>query len=334
MSDYVNWGILATGSIAATFAEALHQVDSADLAATSANLLAVASRTQASADKFGKRWNVPRCYDSYAALAHDPDVDVVYIATPHPYHYDNAKLCLEAGKHVLCEKPLTLNGKQSAELIALAQRNKLFFMEAVWMRYIPAIAKLREWVAEGVLGEIVAVSADFNFHRPFDPNHRLYNRELGGGALLDLGIYPLSLTTMLLGFPASVESHATIGTTGVDESVGLLLRYASGAVGMLTCGLRSNRPIEATIAGTRGYVKLPDFFLRPDHLILHLNGEEPQTHAIPYRGNGYPHEIAEVHACLQSGALESAIMPHAETQQMMELMDQLRAEWGVVYPEE
>lgn len=300
----------------------------------SAELIAVASRTQASADRFGKRWQIPRRYASYTALAADPDVDIVYIATPHTFHYDNAKMCLAAGKHVLCEKPLTLNGTQSAELITLAQQNNLFLMEAVWMRFIPAIAKLREWVADGVLGEIISISADFNFHLPFDPDHRLYNRALGGGALLDLGIYPLSLTTMLLGFPDTIESHAVVGETGVDESNGLLLRYANGAVAMLTSGVRGNRPIEALVSGTRGYVKIPHFFLRPDHLILELNGKKPIRHDIPYRGNGYAHEVEEVHACLRAGKRESAIMPLAETQRMMELMDQLRRVWGVTYPPE
>jgi predicted dehydrogenase len=238
---------------------------------------------------------------------------------------------MAAGKHVLCEKPFTLNQKQSAELIDYAQRHKLFLMEAVWMRFIPAIAKLREWVADGVVGEIVSVAADFNFHLPFDANNRLFNRELGGGALLDLGIYPLSLTTMLLGFPDSIESHAVIGATGVDESDGLLLRYASGAVALLTCGMRSNRPVTALIAGTRGHITIPAPFLRPDRLILQRNGEEAETHHIPYRSNGYAHEVLELHACLERGQFESAIMPLAETQQMMALMDSLRQDWGVSY---
>ncbi len=321
------WGILATGSIAGSMAEALHLVDEAEITA-------VASRTQVAADKFGDKWNIPRRHSSYEDLAADPNVDIIYIATPHNLHYENMKLCLKAGKHVLCEKPLTLNAQEAAECIALAQQNNLFLMEAVWMRFFPAIVQLRNWLAEGILGDLRLVQADFCFHLPFDPQHRLYNPELGGGALLDLGIYPLSFTTILLGFPNEIHGQAQIGKTGVDELNTITLHYDNRIIAQLTSSMVVNKPREAFIVGSKGYIRVHENFFMPDTLTVSLNGKEPQTHNIPYLGNGYPHEVKEVHACLRAGKLESDIMPLDETLQMMKLMDTLRAEWDLHYPNE
>jgi len=321
------WGILATGNIAASMAEALQEVEDAELTA-------VGSRSQASADAFGDKWNIPHPHSSYEALANDPDIDIIYIATPHNFHYDNMMLCLNAGKHVLCEKPLTLNAKEAAECIALAQQKGLFLMEAVWMRFFPAMAQVRQWVADGTIGDIHLVQADFCIDVPFDVTHRLYNPALGGGALLDLGIYPLSLTTMLLGFPQEIVSHAHIGQTGVDETNALTLRYDNNTTAHLTSSMRLYKPIEATIFGSEGSIQIHPTFLHANDLTLHVNGVEAKKVNMPYRGNGYAHEVEEVHACLRAGKLESDLMPLAETQRMMQLMDELRAEWGVVYPRE
>ncbi|KAA3658810.1 MAG: gfo/Idh/MocA family oxidoreductase [Chloroflexi bacterium] len=321
------WGILATGNIAGSMAQALHTVEDAEL-------VAVASRSQASADKFGEKWNVPRRYASYDALAADPDVDIIYIATPHNLHYENMRLCLSASKHVLCEKPMTLNAAESAQCIAFARQNNLFLMEAVWMRFIPAIAQLRKWLADGVIGDVRLIQADFNFNLPFDPTHRLYNPELGGGALLDLGIYPLSFTTMLLGFPNEIHAQAQMSQSGVDELNTMTLIYDNNISAQLTSGMVINKPIEAFVMGSKGTIKVHNLFFRPDKMTLHLNGEDPQTHTIPYLDNGYPHEVLEVHNCLRAGKLESNIMPLDETQRMMQLMDNLRTQWGVKYPGE
>ncbi|WP_420630544.1 Gfo/Idh/MocA family protein [Candidatus Leptofilum sp.] len=321
------WGILATGNIAGSMAQALQVVEDAEL-------LAVGSRSQASADAFGDRWRIPRRYASYEALAADPNIDIVYIATPHNLHYDNMKLCFNAGKHVLCEKPLTLNAPQATECIALAREKGLFLMEAIWMRFFPALAQVRQWLADGVIGDVRLVQAGFCFNLPFDPAHRLYNRELGGGALLDLGIYPLSFTTMLFGFPDEVYGKAQIGETDVDELNTMTLIYNSNITVQLTSSMRVNKPREAFIVGNRGYIKVHDIFFRPDQLTLHVNGEEPQTVNVPFRGNGYPHEVEEVHACLRDSKLESSQMPLDETLYMMQLMDNLRAQWGIHYPGE
>jgi len=325
--EKIRWGILATGNIAGSLAAALQDVADAEL-------VAVGSRSQASADAFGDEWGVPNRHPSYEALAADPEVDVIYIATPHPYHYDNMKLCLNAGKHVLCEKPLTLNAQQSAECIALARAKNLFLMEAIWMRCMPALLEVKKWLEEERIGKVRLVQAGFCFLRPFDEQHRPYKRELGGGALLDLGIYPLTLTTMFLGFPQDVYGQAHIGSTEVDELNALTLVYEDGVIAQLTSSMGTSRPVEAMISGSEGYIQIHDFFLRPNRVTICVNGQDPETVTIPYLGNGYPHEVIEVHNCLRAGKTESGLLTQAETQRMMELMDRLRQQWGVVYPGE
>lgn len=323
----IRWGILATGSIAGSLAEAIHSVPDAEL-------VAVASRTTENAQAFANRWNVPRRYGSYEGLAADPDVDVIYIATPHNLHYENMIACLSAGKHVLCEKAFTLNAREARECIELARRMRLFLMEAMWMRFFPAMARVREWVAERIIGQIRLVQADFCFIREYDPAHRLYDPHLGGGALLDLGIYPLSFTTQFFGFPEQIDGHADIGPTGVDELDTIRLIYPNGLTASLSCSMRIIKPREAFLIGTEGYIKVHDIFHRPDRLTLNRLGIGPRTVQLPFRGNGYAHEIEEVHACLRAGMTESTIMPLDETLQLMEIMDGLRHSWGVSYPNE
>lgn len=321
------WGIMATGMIAHQLAQALKD-------SPTAVMTAVGSRTQDSADKFGDQWDIPNRHASYEALAHDPNVDIVYIATPHSHHYDNMKLCLKAGKHVLCEKAFTLDAAQAAECIALAREKNLFLMEAMWMRFMPAIQQIRHWVEAGEIGEVRLIQANFSFHLPFDPKHRLYNPELGGGALLDLGIYPLSFTTFLLGLPDEIKSHTQLAATGVDGLDTMLLIYNDGPTASLMCSMEIDRPIEAFVAGTAGTIKVHAPFFYPTQVTVTKQGREPVTHHIPYQGNGYIHEVEEVHSCLRQGRIESNIISLEETLNLMKLMDKLRAEWGVRYPHE
>lgn len=321
-----NWGIIATGNIATSMAEALRYVGDAEL-------LAVASRSLDSANAFGEEWDVPRRYGSYADLMADPDVDIVYVATPHSSHHGNVMTALAGGKHVLCEKPLTLNAAQAAECVAFARERSLFLMEAVWMRFFPAIARLRAEIEDGVIGEIELVQADFCISVPFDPQHRLYNLELGGGALLDLGIYPLSLATMLLGRPEKVDGRGRIGTTGVDESNAVTLAFRSGAIAQLACSMRTYKPRTAHISGRSGRIEVADY-LRPNGYKVHRPQGRVEEVWEPARGNGYVHEVEEVHRCLRSGRLESSVMPLDESVASMALMDSLRLQWGVAYPGE
>jgi predicted dehydrogenase len=328
--DKIRWGILATGRIARVVPEAIAQMGD-----DTAVVTAVGSRSQASADQFGDQWQIPKRHASYEDLAHDPDVDIIYIASPHSHHDEHLKLCLNAGKHVLCEKAFTLNAEQAAECIALAQEKKLFLMEAMWTRFLPAIQHLRQLVSDGRLGQIRLVEADFCFEREYDPAHRLYNPDLGGGALLDLGIYPLAFTTMLLGLPDKVHSHAHLAPTGVDELDHMLLVYeAAGATASLACSMGLVRPREALVAGTAGYIRVHDSFHQAQTMTVALHGRVPETIHLPYSGNGYYHEVAEVHRCLRAGKLESEHMPLSETLALMQLMDSLRASWGVKYPQE
>ena len=323
----IRWGILATGEIAKNMVQALNQ-------SSEAEVVAVASRTQARAEDFGRRWNIPVRYGSYQALVEDPNVDVVYIATPHNLHYENMKMCLHAGKHVLCEKAFTLNSKQAKECVRLARQKNLFLMEAMWMRYFPAMQQVREWLENGVIGKVRLVQADFCFNLPFNATHRLYNPKLGGGALLDLGIYPLSFATMVLGFPQGITSYAHIGETGVDELDTIILTYENGATAVLNCSMRIYKPRESFIIGTYGYIKIHNIFFRPDRLTLHLNGHEEKLVEFPISGNGYIYEVEEVHRCLREGKTESAIMPLDETIRLMEVMDEMRSDWQLVYPDE
>ena len=325
--DKIRWGILSTGKIAARFAEGLAVLPDAEL-------VAVGSRTPAAAEAFGAQYGIPHRHGSYEALVADPDVDVIYIGTPHPLHKENSLLALRHGKAVLCEKPFTLNAAEAAEVIAVAREQRLFLMEAMWMRYIPAIVKVRELLAAGALGEVRLVAADFGFRAEFDPQSRLFAPELGGGALLDVGIYPLSLACMVLGPPAHVTGLAHRGVTGVDEQSAFLLGYEDGRLAVLYAAVRTNTPVEATIMGTAGQMRIHSPMFHPTRLTLSRPGQDDERLELPVAGNGYNYEAAEVMRCLRAGELESPVMPLAETLAIMQTMDQLRAQWGLKYPSE
>lgn len=325
--ETIRWGILATGNVANSMAQALSEV-------TGVQVIAVASRTQQAADAFGARWDIPRRYGAYADLVGDDDVDVVYIATPHSHHYENMMLCLDAGKHVLCEKAFTLNAREAEACIARARERRLFLMEAMWMCFFPAMAQVRQWVAEGRIGDIRLFTADFCADIPYEKAPRLYEPNLGGGALLDLGVYPLTLATSLLGLPEKMISQAQMGAHGVDELDTMLLSYATGAKAALACSMRVYKPREAFIVGTNGYIKIHEIFFRPAQLTLQVRGRPPQEIVLPFRGNGYVHEVEHVQAMLRTGRMESDRWPLAQTLQVMRLMDRLRADWGLVYPGE
>ncbi|MFB9358594.1 Gfo/Idh/MocA family protein [Actinoplanes nipponensis] len=321
----VRWGILGTGGIAGTFAADLPLVPGAELAA-------VGSRTGATAAAFAERHGFARAHGSWAELAADPEVDVIYVATPHAFHYDAAMTCLEGGKAVLCEKPMTLDHPSSARLAQEARDRGLFLMEAMWMRCNPAVRRIAELVAEGTIGEVTAVHADFGLQGPFEATHRLRDPALGGGALLDLGVYPLNLAHLILGAPATAHSWARLTPEGVDDNTGMLLGYASGAVAALTCSLVGETRNGASITGTLGRIDLPPGFFVPRSFRLHRMGAEPEEISFPFEGSGYQYEAAEVQRCLAEGLLESPLMPHATTLELMKLMDDIRAQLGVVYP--
>lgn len=325
--EKIRWGILSTGLIAGKMAEALSSLDDAEIAA-------VGSRTQESADAFGDEWNIPTRHASYEALANDPDVDVIYIGTPHPFHKDNAILCLNGGKHVLCEKPFTINAYELQGVMAVAREKNLFLMEAMWTRYLPAVVQVREWIAEGLIGDVRMVQSNFCIDLDPKPEGRLLNIELGGGALLDLGVYPVSFASMVLGKPTSIQSMAHIGPTGVDEHVVMSLAYGESKHAALSCCLNMNAPVEAHILGEKGFIKVHEDFFRAETVTLAITGEEPKTKHFPHHKNGYEYEAMEVMACIRAGKMESDVMTLAESLDIMQTMDTMRAQWGLKYPTE
>lgn len=323
--DRVSWGILGTGDIARQFASDLKLLDEAEL-------YAVASRTQARADEFGDTHEIPKRYPSYEALVADPAVDVVYIATPHIRHCQDTLLALEAGKAVLCEKPFALNALEATSMIEAARGKDLFLMEAMWMHFFPAMAKLREILDEGALGDIRFLRADFCFRIDFDPEFRLFNPKLGGGALLDVGVYPMALAQAVLGVPESIRSTAELCETGVDEHAGILLGYEHGAFAMLTCASTIEMPQTALIVGELGHVHIPQFS-QPDSLTLISENIEEEFN-YERMGYGYAFEAIEVMRCLREGRRESWTFPLHDSLSLMESLDAIRSQWGLAYPGE
>ena len=324
----VRWGILATGGIAASFAEELKLLPDAEL-------VAVGSRSDASARRFAERYDIPRAHGSWAQFAADPDIDVVYVATPHSAHHAATRLCLEAGKHVLCEKPFTLNSGEAAELIALARERELFLMEAMWTHCLPAVRRVVELVREGAIGDVRCVQADLGFVAPPAATHRLRDPEAGGGALLDVGVYPVSLAHLILGAPDGIAAWAKLTPDGVDETTGVVLGYDTGAVATLSCSIAAETPATASISGTKGRIDLPNGFFFAKGFTLHRRGSASEEFRFPSsQGQGYHCEAAEVMRCLRAGETESPLVPLEGTLAVMATLDAIRERIGVRYPGE
>jgi predicted dehydrogenase len=324
MSEPIRWGILATGGIARNFVSDV-------LTMPDAEVVAVGSRSQEAADRFAAAHGIPRAYGSWPELAADPDVDVVYVATPHSAHRDASLTCLRGGRAVLCEKPFTLDLAQTEEVIGAAREARRFLMEAMWMRCFPAIQTVCGLIADGAIGDVTAVHADFGLAGPYDAAHRLRARELGGGALLDLGVYPVTFAQLILGPPGTIQAWARLTLEGVDENTGMIFGYASGAIAALTCSLVGDTRRAAVVTGTLGRIELPRNFYRPAGLTLVRGSAEPEWIDTPFHGLGYHFEAAQVHRCLREGLLESPVIPHAETRAVMATLDAVREKIGVSY---
>lgn len=324
--EKIRWGIFGTGRIAGKFAEGLAVLPDAELAA-------VGSRTQAAADDFASRFNVPRRHASYAALAADDAVDALYVATPHSLHVENTLMGLEAGKPVLCEKPFTINAREAEKVIKLARAKKLLLMEAMWTRFLPPMVRLREMLAAGAIGDVRLLTADFGFRREITKG-RLFDPALGGGALLDVGIYPVSLASMLFGAPTQITGLADVGATSVDEQSAALLGHAGGKLAVLNCAVRLNTAQTACICGTLGRIQLHVGWWRGAAMTLFLDAGGEEFLEFPFTGNGYQFEAEEFMECLHAGRTESAVMPLDETLTIMRTLDTLRHQWGLKYPME
>lgn len=326
MTDKIRWGILGTGNIAKQFATGLQALDDVEI-------LAVGSRAQATADAFGNDYDIPHRYANYEALANDPDVDAIYIATPHPMHKDNAILCLMAGKAVLCEKPFTVNLAEAEELVAVARAENQFLMEAMWTRFLPVIGQVRDWIAAGEIGELRMLQADFGFRADFDEASRLLDPALAGGSLLDVGIYPIALAAMIFGKqPDAITTQAHLGSTGVDEQAAYLFGYEGGALAVMSSAVLTDTPWEATIMGTKGWIKIHRPFWNAERATLQIEGQDPVDAAPERIGNGYNYEAAAVNDCIRKGLKEHPLMPLDESLALMRTMDTIRGQWGMKYP--
>jgi predicted dehydrogenase len=325
MSDKViRWGILGTGKIARTFAQALRELPDAQL-------VAVASRSSDGAAGFGAEFNIEHCHASYQALADDPDVDVIYIATPHTLHAENAIMCLQAGKHVLCEKAFTMNRRQALDVIALARSKKLFLMEAMWTRFLPAIAEAKRIIASGEIGTVRHIQSDLGFVANVGPQHRVLNPDLGGGALLDIGIYPLSVSTCFLGPVDVVQAIGELGATGIDLQTAFSLQHKGGGISSCSCSLIAATPNRMVISGELGHILLHPRFHQVKTLTVTLANGATRTVPCPQIGNGYAHQAIEVMRCVRAGLLESPVMPQDETLALMGVLDTIRAQIKLSY---
>ncbi|MGN6132046.1 MAG: Gfo/Idh/MocA family protein [Nocardioidaceae bacterium] len=320
----VRWGVLGTGKIATAFALNLALLPECEIAA-------VAARRLESAEAFARRHGAARAYGDYRALVADPEVDIVYVATPHALHLEHVGLAFEAGKPVLCEKPLTLNAADAQSLVAQARDRGLFLMEGMWMRCNPLVRRLRQLAEAGAFGTLRQVRADLGFRVDSPPTDRLLDPALGGGALLDMGIYPIAFAHLFLGEPSTVTAAATLSAAGADLDVALSLAYDSGATASLTSSMTSWSPRTASIATDLGRVDVPAPFHHPTTATWTSDGRS-ETLTAEVTGTGLADEALEVVRCLRAGETESPLVPLDDTVAVMELMDRVRRDIGVRYP--
>ena len=323
--EKVRWGVVGAGGIAAHFCADLELLH--DHVA-----VAVGARGPGTSDAFAHRFGITRQHSSYADLVADDDVDAVYIATPHPMHHDAAMLAIEAGKAVLLEKPFTMDAAEARSLVAAARERGTFLMEAMWTRVLPGMARVRQILDSGRLGELVLVTADHGQWFAEDPEFRLYAPELGGGALLDLGIYPVSFASMVLGTPTGITAISDPAFTGVDAQTSILLRHDTGSHAVLTTTLRAETPCLASITGTSARLEFETTYYAPAAFTIRGLDGSTERIDLPVEGNGLRFEAAEVGRCIREGLTESPLMPLAETVAIMETLDEVRRQIGLTYP--
>jgi len=323
----IRWGIMGTGRIARAFTEGLHFTNNG-------KLCGIASRSVDSANRFAQEWEIPRAFSSYQELAESDEIDAVYIATPHSSHAENSILCMSNGKAVLCEKPFAVNSPEVEAMIKTSKEMNVLLMEGMWSRFPPLMNKLRDWLSEGKLGNIRTLHAGVGFlPKERNPRGRLFNLELAGGSLLDLGIYPISLASMIMGEPSDIHTLANIGSTGVDEQAGWIFRYSNGALAMLLSSLECQTRQEAFIAGSIGNLRVHEQCWKPQKMTFtETNRETSETIEMPFEGNGFNYEAESFGDLLIQGKKESPIMPLDESLTIMNQMDEIRKEWNLVYP--
>jgi predicted dehydrogenase len=327
VTEEIRWGVVGPGRIAEKVVQDFAVVDGA-------RVVAVASRSLDRARDFAARHDVERAHGSYAEIRADPDVDVLYIATPHPQHHAIALAGLRAGKALLVEKAFTATVAGAREVVDLSRQTGVFAMEAMWTRFQPAVVRLRELIADGAIGEVRSVQADLGVQREFDPTDRLFAKELGGGALLDLGVYVVSFAQMLLGDPDTVAATGSLFETGVEAEAALLLGWADGRSATLTTSLRNALPGQARVFGTAGWIDVLPRFHHPRTIVLHRAGADPEEITLPQLRDGYSHELIEVTGCVRAGRSESAVMPLADTLAVQQVLEDAAGQLGVAFAED
>jgi predicted dehydrogenase len=326
MERAVRWGIVGPGRIATKVAADFVHVAGAEL-------VAVASQSPERARAFAAKHGIPRAYGSYAELLADADVDVVYIATLHPQHHGVALPALRAGKALLVEKPFTATVAGAVAIVERAREARRFVMEAMWTRFQPAIVKARSLIAEGAIGEVRGLQADLGIRPPYDPASRFFDPRQGGGAMLDLGVYLVSLAQMLFGAPSELAVQGSLAPTGIDAEASLLLGSPGGRRAVLTMSLVTQTPGQARIFGSEGFIDVLPRFHHPTDIVLHRAGAAPQPFTLPPLGGGYAHELIEVTECVRAGRLESAIMPLADTLAVQRVLNEACERLGVFHAE-
>ena len=325
MAAQIRWGILATGWIADLFTK--------DLILTGHAVTAVGSRSQASAERFAKALGIPTAHGSYEALVADPNIDIIYIATPHPQHISAAKLALNAGKHILVEKAFTLNAAEAAEIVALAQAKGLVVLEAMWTRFLPHMKRIREILKAGTIGEVRSITADHRQKLPDDPKHRLNALDLGGGALLDLGIYPISFAWDVLGKPSAIQATATFRETGADAQVATIFHYANGAIVTTLSSSDSAGPNRAAVVGTKGRIEIDHVWYSPTTFRVYDNANNViETFDRAVAGRGMQFQADEAERLIAAGLTAGDIMPPSQSVEIMATLDEVRRQIGLRYP--
>ena len=325
MQRVIHWGILGLGKIAHKFARDLTAVPGA-------KLRSVGSRSASKAAAFAKEYQVDKSYSSYEDLVNDPDLDIIYVATPHALHFENTMMCLNAGKSVLCEKPIALNALQAEQMIGLAKKKNLFLMEGIWTRFIPGTQKVLNLLKEGTIGEVQYMKSDFGFRVSAPPESRLLDPKLGGGALLDIGIYPLYLSLLLLGKPQQIKAEAILDERGIDMYCAMTGRYGGNVISVMEASFLSNTPTEAFIYGSKGCIHLKSQFHNcRDIEVTIYETNTTEAYHLPITGNGYFHEIEHVQGCLLQGKTESDLLPHSMSLSLIQHLDEIRALIGLEY---
>jgi predicted dehydrogenase len=324
--ESLNWGIIGPGNIAHNFAADLELVRPAQ------KITAILGNHPQNTQTFSKRFNVHDTFTELEKFIENAAIDIVYIATPHTRHYEEAMACLQHKIHVLCEKPMTINAEQCAKLTEESEKNKCFLMEAMWIRFLPGIQQVLSLVKEGSIGKLVSVKAAMGYRAPKDDGNRYFNPALGGGSLLDLGIYPVFLAQLLLGKPDTIKAAGRLTGKGVDETCAVLFEYREGQYALLDSSLVTETDQPAIIAGEKGVIKiLNPWFEKTIGIELQLYGKQKKNYPCEWEGHGLQFEIEEVLRCIRNKHIESELFPHAFSRQLSETLEEIRKQINVTY---